>query len=172
MYKLSAAVLALVAIAVPALPAKATELTTSPGKNAVAVYRDFANLDGNGQFTLSGVLAKAKAKSIVKIDATVQVQQNSTVKGVFGQVGLETPAGGVVGGSPIFDDCNNSNILETLCSVTLTQWFDIDDLEASQPGIWKNQSLTITLSGGASGAAGAGALRIYSAQFTAQFIKK
>ena len=143
----------------------------SSSKESVFVATVNESLDANGQFFLGGSFPKAKSKRVLRVDVTVTVTQNASVKGVSVMVQVDTPFGSV--GTPLVaDDCNNANVLETLCSVTTTEWFDLDALEASQPGLWIGQPLDVGVIGGATGAVGAGALRNYRASVSAQFVKK
>jgi hypothetical protein len=123
------------------------DLTTSPGKEAVF----FSRLEWwspAGLFELSGVISKGKAHSVVRVDATyltelgvagpnvcptqpTTIRISATVNGrrMTGWPGMSCPANA-------YD-----------CSVSGTLWLDLDAAEAAQPGLFKGQPLTITVSG-------------------------
>lgn len=150
---LTLAVMALSAILLPVHPSLGE--STSPGKNAAFESSDFGATGdippASGGPLLTATIAKGKKKRVLAMEATLTSGTGGSppgdgytmgvaVNGV--EVGPIDPGGFTLRDHP----CPDSR-----CTFTSSWWFDIDAAEASNPGQFVNQPLTIILFGGDSG---------------------
>ncbi len=140
--------------------------TTLP-KSALFV-RETAGVLGpqNGWLVpLEGTLRVGTRKTVVRVDASVTVDVDASVKNYH----ISAFINGRPGNNPhIATTCDNTRSF--LCTVNANLWFDIDALEAAYPGEFVGQPVTITLRGGTFNAQGNG--RPYEASFSAEVVKK
>jgi hypothetical protein len=137
----------------------------TPPKVALFVRARNEPLTANGDIApLTGTLMKGVAKTVVRIDASVQVESSPSIPAVF--------VGVIINHHWVSDryaaPCSYVPLWN--CSVTGTFWFDIDALEASYPGDFIGQPLEIGMGGGSTSLAGSGLQ--YEASFSAQVVKK
>jgi hypothetical protein len=125
------------------------------------------HLDANGYLVdLVGTLAKGIRKTIVRVDASVNVEGGVGFNSLYVSAYLNGKSAGGVGTSGYGTACASTH---PYCTVTATIWFDIDALEATYPGQFVGQPLTVSVGGGALTGSGAG--RSYWASFDAQVVK-
>jgi len=111
--------------------------STSPGKNAVFASGSGICPTGGTSVVLSATIAKGKANHVLTVQATTLANASGAfllmnppnVNGVF----MET--------ANVFGDCAN----ESTCTLNGMWWLDLDAAEASSPGQFYGQSLTVNL---------------------------
>lgn len=125
--------------------------TSSPGKNSASASIDGPTLlDGE---TLTVEIEKGKRKRQLLVFGSVGCENSKSfdpagVRAFSGLVkanGVElapTPGAGVAFGT----ECNSGSLADTfLCSSSGNWWLDLDAAEAANPGVFKNQSITIEM---------------------------
>ena len=120
---------------------------------------------------LIGTMGKGVHNRVLRIDATITVFMEHALPslGVRPWVNdLEPYPGAVNVPSIAVTACDW--IKTSTCTVTGSFWFDLDALEAANPGTIIGKPLVITLNGGSPAGQGDG-LR-YSASFSAELVKK
>ena len=118
---------------------------------------------------VSGTLARGQKRTALRLDGSADFQTNGsggvagvnfTVNGIAFYGGV----GGFLGETSV--PCPSGS---TICGVTWTYWIDIDAAEASNPGVFIDQPLVITLLPVTNSSPNGSA---YKASFSAQVVKK
>ena len=166
---------ALIAAAVlTASPALATPQSSCPApcvkppRYGIFVREPSGSLDANAKITpLTGTLLKGAHHTVVRVDATVTVEAGGPASsGIFFSVLLNNHHAG-----PDYSG-HGTACADThpYCTLNMSLWFDIDQLEATYPGTFVGQPLTVALQGGALTGGDSGST--YWATFDAQVVKK
>jgi hypothetical protein len=97
-------------------------------------------LTGNSTL-LTASLAKGKKKSVVAVEAAMQVEPGPTLPS------LEVEVNGVPANGPVVAaDCKNTGAAR--CPLAGSWWLDLDAAELANPGQFVGQPLTVELIGG------------------------
>jgi hypothetical protein len=130
---LGGAALALALDAVPALPA-----STSPGKSSAYESRQDFPLPAADATLLTATITKGRRRRVMEVVATLRSPSffGGLVMGVRVN-GVELEPGGRV-----IAPCDST------CFTTGVFWLDLDAAEASNPGVFVGQPLTVELIGG------------------------
>ena len=154
-------------------PARATLQSSCPApcakppRYAIFVRETAGTLDANAHLTpLTGTLLKGSRNTVVRVDATVTVETSPAPSSLFISAALNNQYPGV-GYSGHGTACADTH---PYCTMSMTVWFDIDQLEAAHPGMFVGQPLSVSLGGG--GLTGGGAGDTYWATLDAQVVKK
>jgi hypothetical protein len=169
-YSLATLIAGAVLIASPALATLQSSCPApcaKPPRYAIFVRETAGNLDANAHLTpLTGTLLKGTRNTAVRVDATVTVEASSGPASLFlwASLNAQSPGVGYDGHGTACADTH------PYCTMSMTLWFDIDQLEAAHPGKFVGQPLTVMLAG--EGLTGGGGGAPYWATFDAQVVKK
>lgn len=137
---------------------------SKPPKAALFMAEPSGALDATGNIaTLMGTIAKGVKKTVLRLDATVDVYANPAIEGCFVTARV----------NEVFFSMGQSNTMDTPvnsdCTITGTYWIDIDQAEASHPGQFIGQPLVVIVDGGSQASGGMG--DPYVASVSVQVIK-
>jgi hypothetical protein len=168
-YSLGTLIAGVVLLASPALAVVESSCPApcaKPPRNAIFVRETAGNLDVNGYTApLEGTLSKGTRHTVVRVDATVTVYRSGNgPSSLFLSPTLNSQEPGYAGHGTACADTH------PYCTISMTVWFDIDQLEAAHPGKFVGQLLIVALVG--EGLTGSGAGSPYWATFDAQVVKK
>ncbi|HEY2775000.1 MAG TPA: hypothetical protein VGK20_13215 [Candidatus Binatia bacterium] len=156
----------MVAALVLALPVHASAVTTSPGKTSVAATETGA-LDAIGDMVpVTVTLAKGKPKQLLMINVAVSIGGDPSLPALYTIVTVNGTAVSHPGVQ--INQCNTASF--QYCTITTTNWVDIDAAELAGPGLFVGQPLTIVVTGGNNISAGTGLG--FTATVTATLVKK
>jgi hypothetical protein len=137
-----------------------------PPKSALFV-KETGVLDANSKIsTVTGTLSRGTAHTVVRLDATIFVLGQGKIGNLLMSPRLNGSYMDPVYSGPV----SPCPIGQSFCVVTGTVWFDIDQLEAKNPGEFVGQPLNIELYGGA--ISGSDPTANYVATFSAEVVKK
>ncbi len=160
------------ACALAATPALAVVTSSCPAPCArppkyALFMRDTNKLDANSYTVpLAGTMSRGTAHTVLRVDATAAVMGSGSILSLQ----LYPIVNGQYQDSSFVGDVNACAQTHPFCSITGTFWFDIDELEAANPGSFVGQPLNISVQAGAQTGSDPGAS--YHLTFSAQVVKK
>src|SRR6266849_4296890 len=140
------------------MTAPAYAASTSPGKSSAFESMTTVLLVPSPSPLLMATIVKSKKKTVLKVEAMYTDGPYSPTPPTTRVLGLVVTVNGVLmnpstAGAAAFGegtviDCGFSNPPPAVCAASGTWWLDIDAAEAANPGLFVNQPLMITLTGG------------------------
>jgi len=137
-----------------------------PPKSALFMRESNGLLNANSYTPpLTGLLSRGSARTVVRVDATILLPDRETlpVYEIWATLNGEYQ-------DPLFSAVIGSCGTHPTCSVTGTFWFDVDELEAANPGTFVGQPLSLVVGG--SPLTGNAPGHTYRMSFSAQVVKK
>ena len=148
---------ALTFLAAALVPQASEAASTSPGKSSA--YESFSGplpTTGSPGVLVTATIVKGKKKRVVEALATISIPGPSTSVGLnlsarleVNGVAMETPGSAPDPGGHHVQTCYDDGVNPVLgCTLTIAGWLDLDAAELANPGVFVNQQLDVTLSGG------------------------
>ena len=140
---------------------------TKPPKAALFVAEPSGALDVNcNTAPLTGTIAAGKKKTVLRLDATVSVNNDPSTEGCY----VSAYVNGI-SLNPVINSGSNSmdTALGARCTITGTYWLDMDSAEMASPGMFIGQPLVIEVDAGSESTGGMG--DSYTATWSAQVVK-